>query len=152
MTQAVIDDTDRAIINALQGGFGFDERPYRKAAEQLGLSETELITRLERLVECRALSRFGPMYNAERIGGAVTLCALAVPQARFDDVAELVNSHREVAHNYERDHKLNMWFVLACETRQEITATIELIEHETGLVVHDFPKQQEFFIGLKVAV
>ncbi len=150
MTDISIDDTDRRIINGLQGGFGLGDRPYRDAGERLGLSEEALIGRLERLVECRALSRFGPMYNAERIGGAVTLCAVAVPEDRFDDVAGLINSHREVAHNYARNHTLNMWFVIACETPEDIDATIAAIEDETGLDVHNFPKQREFFIGLKV--
>lgn len=145
-----IDSTDRRIINALQGGFDLCERPYRAAGARLGLSEQELINRLGRLIESGALSRFGPMYNAERAGGAVTLCAMAVPEQRFEDVAQLVNSHREVAHNYARAHDLNMWFVVASDTREDIASTIADIEHETGLTVYDFPKQQEFFIGLKV--
>ncbi len=150
MTEITFDSKDRWIINSLQGGFGLGERPYRDAAEQFGLNETELIARLKRLIESRALSRFGPMYNAEKLGGAVTLCAIAVPEDRFDEVTEIVNAHREVAHNYARSHKLNMWFVLACEAPGEIAATIADIEAETGLEVYDFPKQQEFFIGLKV--
>jgi len=150
MNEISFDSADRWIINSLQGGFGLGERPYRDAAEQFGLSETDLIARLERLIDCRALSRFGPMYNAEKLGGAVTLCAIAVPEDRFEEVAVIVNAHREVAHNYARSHKLNMWFVLACETPDEIAVTIAEIEAETDLEVYDFPKQQEFFIGLKV--
>lgn len=150
MTDVSIDSTDRKIINALQGGFEIVERPYDEAAKKLGLNENELIERLQRLVENRSLSRFGPMYNAERLGGAVTLCAVAVPQDRYDAVADIINNYREVAHNYARDHQLNMWFVLASETPDGIAATIALIENETGLTVHDFPKQKEFFIGLRV--
>lgn len=145
-----IDATDRMIINGLQGGFEIVERPYKEAGAWLGLEEEDLIARLKTLVASRALSRFGPMYNAERLGGAVSLCAIAVPQERFDSVAEQINSHREVAHNYARDHALNMWFVLACETPDEIAATLARIETETGLKVHDFPKEREFFIGLRV--
>ena len=145
-----IDATDRMIINGLQGGFEIVERPYKEAGARLGLEEEDLIARLETLVASRTLSRFGPMYNAERLGGAVSLCAIAVPQERFDSVAEQINSHREVAHNYARDHALNMWFVLACETPDEIAATLARIETETGLKVHDFPKEREFFIGLRV--
>lgn len=151
MIDCTLDSTDRWIINSLQGGFGLGQRPYRDAAKQFGLSETDLIARLERLIDCRALSRFGPMYNAEKLGGAVTLCAIAVPGDRFDEVAVIVNAHRQVAHNYARDHTLNMWFVLACESPDEIAATLAEIEAETGLEVYDFPKQQEFFIGLKVS-
>jgi len=90
------------------------------------------------------------MYNAERLGGAVTLCAVAAPRDRYQTVADQINRHRQVAHNYARDHELNMWFVLACETPSDIAETIAAIESETGLTVHDFPKQKEFFIGLKV--
>ncbi len=145
-----LDNTDRAIINGLQGGFGFGERPYRDAAEKLGLDEADLIARIGRLVEGKALSRFGPMYNAERLGGAVTLSAMAVPAERYDEVAEIVNAHHQVAHNYARAHDLNMWFVVASEDPDEIAVTLMNIEAETGLQVYDFPKQQEFFIGLRV--
>lgn len=145
-----LDSVDRRIINRLQGGFGLGERPFSDAAATLDLDEDELITRIGRLVETRALSRFGPMFNAERLGGAVTLCALSAPGERFDEVAELVNGCREVAHNYARDHVLNMWFVIATEAPEEIPPVIARIERETGLKVHDFPKEQEFFIGLRV--
>lgn len=150
MSTDALDDMDRTIINALQGGFGLEERPFLVAGEKLGLSEDDLIARIGRLVENRTLSRFGPMFNAEKMGGAVTLCALAVPEDRFEEVAGLVNAQREVAHNYARTHELNMWFVLACETADMIADTIARIEQMTGLTVHNFPKQQEFFIGLKV--
>ena len=152
MNQPEIDDIDCQIINAFQGGFEIVERPFLSAGKKLGLSEDEVIARISRLIDCRALSRFGPMYNAERLGGAVTLCAISVPTDRFDEVSGIVNSHRQVAHNYARDHELNMWFVIACESKAEIQQTIGRIEEETGLQVFDFPKQKEFFIGLKVSV
>lgn len=146
-----IDETDRKIINALQGGFPISERPYLAAADRIEISEDELIARLGRLVDERVLSRFGPMYDAERMGGAVTLCAMAVPDERFDDVAEMVNSRREVAHNYARTHDLNMWFVVASDNPADLAMIIGEIEAETGLKVFDFPKQEEFFIGLRVS-
>ncbi len=147
----MIDDTDRAIINALQGGFPLVERPFAEAAIPLGLDEDELIARIGALLDARVATRFGPMFNADRMGGAFCLCALAVPQERFDEVTELVNAHAEVAHNYERSHALNMWFVLACDEEPRIPEVIGEIERETGLEVYAFPKTQEFFIGLRVA-
>ncbi len=150
MNKAPLDEIDRKIINGLQGGFPVSKQPYRDAAFKLGLDEESLIKRLDQLLADGVLSRFGPMYNAENLGGAVTLCAMEVPEQAFEDVAEQVNQHREVAHNYERGHKLNMWFVIATETPQEISAVIAMIESETGLKVYDFPKSQEFFVGLKV--
>jgi len=97
------------------------------------------------------LTRFGPFFDAEAMGGAFCLCAMAVPADRFGAVADIVNAHPEVAHNYERDHALNMWFVLATETLADIDRTAKTIESETGLDVLQFPKLEEFFIGFKVA-
>lgn len=147
----MMDETDRAIVNALQGGFPISERPYAEAAEGLGLGEDELIDRIERLVATGALSRFGPLYNAERLGGAVTLAAIAVPEAEFERVTELVNAHPEVAHNYARQHALNMWFVVAAERPERLAEVLAAIGAETGLSVLDMPKLDEFFIGLRLA-
>jgi DNA-binding Lrp family transcriptional regulator len=85
------------------------------------------------------------------MGGDFCLCAMAVPEDAFDAVLTKVNAHPEVAHNYERTHRLNMWFVLACETPEGITQTADAIEAETGITVFRFPKLQEFFIGFRVA-
>ncbi len=147
----MIDDTDRAILNALQGGFPLAPRPYAEAAEGLGLDEEELIRRLERLLADGVLTRFGPLFNAERLGGALTLAAMAVPEADFDRVADIVNGFPEVAHNYARDHALNMWFVLATETPAAVDATLAEIERRTGLPVYNMPKLDEFFVGLRFA-
>ena len=82
-----MDELDRSIINQLQGGFPVSERPYREAGERLGTTESELITRLRCMLDDGLLTRFGPMYHAENMGGAVSLCAMKVPLASFDEVA-----------------------------------------------------------------
>lgn len=147
----MIDAIDRRIIDSLQGGFPLTERPYADAAAALGIEEAELLARLERLLAEGVLSRFGPLYNAERLGGAVTLAAMAVPQERFEEVAALVNAHPEVAHNYERDDALNMWFVVAAERPERVAEVLEEITRETGLEVLDLPKRTEFFLELRLA-
>jgi DNA-binding Lrp family transcriptional regulator len=147
----MIDALDRRIIDALQGGFALTERPYADAAAALGIEEAELLARLERLLAEGVLSRFGPLYNAERLGGAVTLAAMAVPQERFEEVAALVNAYPEVAHNYERDDALNMWFVVAAERPGRVAEVLEEIARETGLQVLDLPKRTEFFLELRLA-
>jgi DNA-binding Lrp family transcriptional regulator len=144
-----MDDLDRRIINNLQGGLPVSERPFLDAAQTLSIGERDLIDRIEDLAETGVLSRFGPMYHAERLGGGLTLAALAAPPVRFDEVAALVNAHAEVAHNYERDHELNMWFVLATERLDDIDRVLAEISSETGLVVHDMRKLEEFFVGLR---
>lgn len=151
MTETGIDATDRAIINALQEGFPLTPRPYADAGAALGLSEDALIARLSRLREAGVITRFGPFLDAAALGGAFCLCAMAVPAARMETVAGQVNAHPEVAHNYERAHQLNMWFVLATETPAEIDAVADAIEAGTGLAVLRFPKEAEYFVGFRVA-
>ena len=151
MSSPNLDKTDRRILNRLQEGFPISPRPFLEVAVELGLDEDDLIARLARMKQARAITRFGPFYDAAAMGGAFCLCAIEVPDADFDTVTELVNAHDEVAHNYERDHKLNMWFVLATESEEGIEQIAKQIEAETGLTVLLFPKEHEFFIGFRVA-
>jgi len=144
-----MDELDRTIINELQGGFPVCERPYTVVAERLGTDEHKLIMRIHRLLEEKVLSRFGPMYHAERLGGALTLCAMQVPEQEFERVADCVNDFPEVAHNYARDHALNMWFVLATETPERISEVIAAIEAGSGYPVYNMPKIEEYFVGLR---
>ncbi|ABG31198.1 Lrp/AsnC family transcriptional regulator [Roseobacter denitrificans] len=146
-----IDDTDRQIINALQTGFPIAPRPFALAAERLGLAEGDLIARLARMKDAGIITRFGPFLDAAAMGGAFCLCAMEVPPAQFEAMTRTVNSFDEVAHNYARDHRLNMWFVLATETPAGITETAARIEAATGLPVFQFPKLKEFFVGFRVA-
>lgn len=147
-----LDPTARAIVNGLQGGFPLTSRPFRAAGRELGLTEDELIEGVRDLTDSGVLSRFGPLWNAEQIGGAVCLAAMAVPPQRFEEVADKVNAHPEIAHNYERAHALNMWFVISADDPRRIRQVIDRIEQETGLAVHAMPKSREFFVGFKVEV
>jgi DNA-binding Lrp family transcriptional regulator len=147
-----MDDTDRLLVNSLQGGFPLVPRPFASVAEKLGLRETEVIQRIDRLVAAGALSRFAPMFDAEKAGGAVSLAAMIVPQDRFDAVAAVLEAMPAIAHNYERNHRLNMWFVIATETRAGIGKAQREIEAKTGLKVMLFPKVREYFVGMRVDV
>ena len=146
-----LDELDRAVINRLQGGFPVCDRPYATAADSVGTDEATLIGRLGDLLADGTLTRFGPMFDVERMGGAFSLCALAAPRDDFDRITALVNAHPEVAHNYERDHALNMWFVMACVSREDIPRVLADIEAETGCTVYDFPREAEYFIELKLS-
>lgn len=148
----LIDPTDQAIINGLQGGFPLTHQPFHDAGSELGLSEGELLDGVRHLVKTGKLSRFGPLWNAERLGGDVCLAAMAVPRGRFEAVADQVNAHPEVAHNYERTHAFNMWFVVSAERHGRIAEVIGEIEAETGLKVYAMPKKREFYVGFRVEV
>ncbi len=144
------DAVDRKLINALQGDFPLVEHPYAAVGAALGLSEDEVIARLHSLLEDRVLTRFGPMFQIERMGGAFCLAAMAVPEADWDHVVDAVNSMTEVAHNYRRTHAFNMWFVLATGSPEGIADAAARIETLTGLPVHLFPKEREFFVEMRL--
>lgn len=147
-----MDDLDRALINTLQGGFPICERPYAEVAARVGSDEATVIARIDGLLQRGLLSRFGPMYHAAQMGGALSLAAMEVPSADYARVTDIVNNQPEVAHNYERTHRLNMWFVLATETPDAQQETIARIERETGYPVYNMPKIREYFVELKLHV
>ena len=146
----MLSEGGRRILDALQGGFPLTARPFVQVAASLGMGEDDLIEAVTRLREDGILTRFGPMYDATAFGGAFTLCAMAVPEERFGGVAQLVNGYVEVAHNYRRDHRLNMWFVLGTERPERIDGLIAEIEALTGLEVLNLPKLEEYFLELKL--
>ncbi len=143
---------DKKIINHLQGGFPLCENPWDELQISLGIPAEEIIQRIQAMKDNGVISRFGPMYDAQRMGGGLTLAAMKVDPQEFDKVAEVVNSFAQVAHNYAREHELNMWFVIATEAPQQIEEVIDAIQIKTGLEVYNMPKQQEFFLGLKFEV
>lgn len=139
---------ERDVINYYQGGFPLTEQPFRNAAVDLGCTENILIETINQLLNNGTLSRFGPLYDAVKLGGGLTLAAMSVPEDRYEQVTTLVNDYQEVAHNYRREHELNMWFVLATESPDVIETTLAEIEQASGIKVYNFPKQHEFYVGL----
>jgi len=167
------DDADARLIERLHGGFPLVERPFAQVGRELAMSEDEVLERLASLLGHGVLTRFGPLFQIERGGGAFVLAAMAVPDARFDAVAEQVNAWPEVAHNYRRESAnagaapaagcgcacadagarpadLNMWFVVAAESAAAAEGVLQRIEADTGLTVWCFPKEREFKVELKL--
>jgi len=147
-----MDDFERLLINRLQHGLPLVRQPWEALAEELGSTSEALRERVQALLDDGTLTRFGPMFDIDRLGGAFTLAALSVPEARFDEVAAQLEAMPEVAHNYRREHRWNMWFVLGCETPQGIAESIARIEAETGLAVLNLPKEETFHVGLHFPV
>ena len=145
-----LDALDARIITRLQDGLPVTSRPFAQAADWFGITEDELLTRLRRLREDGFVMRIGPLVNADAAGGAYMLAALAVPPRRFDEVAAIVNAFDEVAHNYQRDHVFNMWFVIAAPSRRGVAETVRAIERATGLPVLRLPKEREYFVDFRV--
>ena len=150
-----LDSVDRAVVNAFQGGFPVVAEPFDPAAAALrdrgvDVSGEELLERVRRLDEAGTLTRFGALIDAGEIGGTATLVAMCAPEERFDEVAEQVNAHREVAHNYQREHPhLNMWFVVSVSDPDAVDRVLADIEAETGRETYNLPKQREFRVEAK---
>ena len=149
---------DRAVLNAFQGGFPVVEQPFEPAAAALAdhgvdIDADELLRRVQDLDDAGVLTRFGALINAEAIGGTATLVATHAPEDSYDEHAELINAHPEVAHNYEREHPhLNMWFVVSVAEKGRVEEVLAEIEAETGEETYNLPKQQEFHVGAKFPV
>ena len=150
-----LDSVDRAVVNAFQGGFPVVAEPFDPAAAALrdrgvDVSGEELLERVRQLDEAGTLTRFGALIDAGEIGGTATLVAMCAPEERFDEVAEQVNAHREVAHNYRREHPhLNMWFVVSVSDPDAVDRVLADIEAETGQETYNLPKQREFRVEAK---
>ncbi|WP_121741591.1 siroheme decarboxylase subunit beta [Natronorubrum halophilum] len=157
-TDVDLTERERAVVNAYQGGFPVVERPFEPAAAAMcdrgvDIDATELLETIRDLDERGVLSRFGPLVNAQEIGGAATLVAMHAPEDRFDEVVEQVNAYREVAHNYEREHPhLNVWFVLSVADEERVDEVLAEIEAETGQETYNLPKEQEFRVEAKFYV
>ncbi|MNQ01140.1 Lrp/AsnC family transcriptional regulator [Pseudomonas sp. Irchel s3a18] len=143
-----MDDLDRRLINRLQRGLPLVRDPWQVVAAELESSSAELLDRLHQLLEDGVLTRFGPMFDIERLGGTFTLAALAVPEERFENVAAQLHELPEVAHNYRREHRWNMWFVLGCASEQGLADALHRIESLTGLPLLNLPKEETYHVGL----
>jgi DNA-binding Lrp family transcriptional regulator len=149
-TPEVPDRVDLRLIDRLHGELPLSERPFADVGAELGISEDEVIERLRHMLARGTLTRFGPLFQIERAGGLFVLAAIEVPEADFQRITGVVNAFPEVAHNYRREHQLNMWFVVAAETREAAFDALERIEAATGLKVHAFPKEREYFVELRL--
>jgi len=143
-----MDEINSRLVTQLQRGFPVTEQPYLEVAAQFGLTEDELITRLRKLLDEGILTRFGPLYQVERLGGAYSLAAMQVPETDYDRIVELVNAYPEVAHNYRREHALNIWFVVAAASAAEVKRVLFSIERDSSYPVFEFPKLREYFVNL----
>jgi DNA-binding Lrp family transcriptional regulator len=133
MNMPEIDDVDKAILNQIQSGFPITSRPYRTIAEDLGLSEGEVLKRVSRLKSSGIIRRIGGNFKPEKLGFVSTLCAAKVPEDKILQFAEVVNRYPGVTHNYRRENTFNIWFTFIAPSMDEINANLEQIAAETGV-------------------
>ena len=138
---------ERALLDNFQREFPLSPSPFRDIAVRLGVTEDEVLATLQRLQRIGVVSRVGPIIRPRRVG-ASTLAAMAVPPERMEAVAALVSSYAEVNHNYEREHRYNLWFVVTAEDRERLRAVLAEIGARTGIAVLDLPLLEEYHIDL----
>jgi DNA-binding Lrp family transcriptional regulator len=141
------DALDRRLLNDYQRDFPLESRPFARIATELGIAESAALDRCRALAASGALSRIGAVVRPN-IVGASTLAGMAVPADRLDAVAAIVSTQPEVNHNYERNHGLNLWFVVTGEDRTAVERALSRIETLTGLSVIDLPLERSFHIDL----
>ena len=128
-----MDDIDRAILNLIQSDFPIASRPYRVIANDLGLSENEVIKRLSRLKKNKIIRRIGGNFVPEKLGFVSTLCAAKVENDKIDFFASIVNRYKGVTHNYQRNNEFNIWFTFIAPSMQEIEENLKNISQATGI-------------------
>lgn len=138
---------ERQLLDTFQRGLPVVTRPFAAMAERLGSNESSVITALQRLKGLGIISRVGPVFRPHRVGCS-TLAAMAVPEGVLDEVATLVSGYAEVNHNYEREHRFNLWFVVTAADAVHLTAVLEDIEARAGLSVISLPMLEAYHIDL----
>lgn len=142
-----LDDTDRRLLDGFQRDLPLEPRPFAAIAHGLGLTEAEVIRRLAALQEAGAVSRVGAVVRPNTAGRS-TLAAMAVPEDRLGEVGALVAALSEVNHCYEREHRLNLWFVVTAADAEGVASALARAEAATGLPVLDLPLEAEYRIDL----
>ncbi len=141
------DQVKHHVLNDYQRDFPLESRPFARIADELGVREEDVLALLADLQAGGVVSRIGAVVRPNTVG-ASTLAAMAVPAERLEAVAALVSARPEVNHNYEREHTLNLWFVVAAADQAAVRATLDSIAAETGLPVIDLPLQTAYHIDL----
>jgi DNA-binding Lrp family transcriptional regulator len=128
-----IDDIDKKIINRIQSDFPITSRPWHVVAEELNLTEKEVLTRVARLKTIGIIRRIGGNFVPGKLGFVSTLCAAKVPEEKIEHFAKVVNRFPGVTHNYQRDNAYNVWFTFIAPSAAEIEENLNIIAVETGV-------------------
>jgi DNA-binding Lrp family transcriptional regulator len=148
-----LDDKDREILNRIQSNFPIVSRPFLSIAEEVGLTEAEVIDRIQRLKDSGIIRRIGANFVPGKLGFVSTLCAARVPEEKIESFAEAVNRYAGVTHNYLRDHARNVWFTFIAPSREEIEVNLRKISEETGIKdILNLPATRVFKIKAKFDV
>ncbi|MBI5752237.1 MAG: AsnC family transcriptional regulator [Hydrogenophilales bacterium] len=142
-----MNNIDQRLLNDYQRGFPLSAAPYADIAHELGITEDEVIARLQALKASGAISRVGAVVRPNTIGVS-TLAAIEAPAEELERIAAIVSAFPEVNHNYEREHAINLWFVITARNALHRAQVLADIAAQTGYAVHSFPLERDFHIDL----
>lgn len=128
-----MDDIDKKILNILQMEFPLEERPFQIMAERCGISEDEVIVRIQKMKEEGTIRRIGAVFDGTRLGRVSTLCAARVPENKIELFVQTVNAGKGVTHNYRRDYEYNIWFTVSAPNAPELEAFLKDVQEKTGV-------------------
>ena len=138
---------EKCLLNEYQHGFPLSHAPYADMAQQLGVSEAEVLNTLGSLQDRGYISRVGPVFAPQRAGSS-TLAAMAVSEQQLEKIADFVSRFDEVNHNYQREHDFNLWFVVTAPDQARVEQVLDEIESSTGIAVLNLPLERAFYIDL----
>jgi len=129
-----LDDTDKQLLNLLQGSFPIARRPFAAIADAAGLTEDDVLERTARLLDKRIIREITPIFDTRALGYESMLVAAKVDSEHPHRAAQVINSHPGVTHNYLRNHEFNLWFTLAVEPGSPLgmQGTLEVLREKTG--------------------
>lgn len=142
-----LDSTDKQLINLYQRDLPVCERPFLEMSRQLGISEGEVINRLQTLQSRQVVSRVGPVFEHRRAGASL-LAAVAAPEEQIDLVAARINRAPGVNHNYAREHTYNLWFVMTAPDEDTLDERLDELEHQLRLPMLRLPMVEGYHIDL----
>ncbi len=138
---------EERILNEFQRDLPLTAQPYTEIAHKLGCDEKTVLEVLTKLKNEGTISRVGAIFPPGVIGKS-TLAAMAVPPENIEEIAQIVSNHEGVNHNYEREHKYNLWFVVTAFTQEKVQKILQELSEQTGMAVLDLPMLKSHHIDL----
>jgi DNA-binding Lrp family transcriptional regulator len=149
--QQQLDAVDKRLLNEIQWVFPLVDRPYLEIAKRYDISEEDVMRRIAFMKNMGIIRQINAIFDTRRLGYKSTLVAFAVRPNKLDEVAEKVNEHQGVSHNYERNHEYNMWFTLAVPPGSDMKKELDRMASFEGVIKHRvLPTLKLYKIGVKL--
>jgi DNA-binding Lrp family transcriptional regulator len=147
-----MDSIDKKLLSIIQKDFPISPRPFQEVGIRVGITEEETLKRLKKLKEQGIIRRLGGIMDSRKLGYKSTLCAMEVPEEKINEIAQILNRHIGITHNYLRNHRYNMWFTLITPSEEHLRKTLEDLEKKTGHKIYSLPAKKLFKIKVNFHV